>query len=318
LRRLFARLGYARAGSVIWTEDDFGFEEDDDLVLALAHAFARQALRALAGGPLRGYVTREDALPLVRGRWRIGDQLTRRGGQPLPVEVSFDDYVEDIVENQVLLSAATRLLRLPGVPADVLGALRRILRVLDGVSVILIGAPVPVVRAERRNARYSSALALASLVLWGRRLSSASAQLSRRGSWSTCGRCSRTSCRLPCVRLSSRTGASSSLSARRRSTWGGGAVKIAPDLVWLVDGEVRACIDVKYKVEKYGQYPNADLYQMAAYCRRFGLGEGHLVYAAGESEERQIEVIDGPLINQHALDLSRSMAAVVHQLSSFV
>ena len=98
----------------------------------------------------------------------------------------------------------------------------------------------------------------------------------------------------------------------------GGTVKIAPDLVWLVDGEVRACIDVKYKVEKHGQYPNADLYQTAAYCRRFGLGEGHLVYAAGESEERQIEVIDGPLINQHALDLSRSMAAVGHQSSSFV
>ncbi len=165
--RLFAMLGYARAGSGIWTEDDFGLEEDEDLVPALAHAFVRQASRALAGGPLRGYVTREDALPLVRGRWRIGDQLTRRGGQPLPVEVSFDDYVEDIAENQVLLTAATRLLRLPGVPADVLGALRRIVRVLDGVSVIPVGAPVPVVRTDRRNQRYSSALVLASLVLSG-------------------------------------------------------------------------------------------------------------------------------------------------------
>ncbi|WP_181435898.1 hypothetical protein [Curtobacterium sp. MCSS17_006] len=113
VRRLFVMLGYARAGSAIWTEDDFGFDEDEDLVPALAHAFVQQASRALAGGPLRGYVTREDALPLVRGRWRIGDQLTRRGGQPLPVEVSFDDYVEDIAENQVLLTAATRLLRLP-------------------------------------------------------------------------------------------------------------------------------------------------------------------------------------------------------------
>ncbi|MBT1585761.1 McrC family protein [Curtobacterium flaccumfaciens pv. flaccumfaciens] len=121
----------------------------------------------MAGGPLRGYVTREDALPLVRGRWRIGDQLTRRGGQPLPVEVSFDDYVEDIAENQVLLTAATRLLRLPGVPADVLGRLQRIIRVLGEVSAIPVGAPVPSVRMDRRDARYSSALALASLVLSG-------------------------------------------------------------------------------------------------------------------------------------------------------
>ncbi len=41
-------------------------------------------------------------------------------------------------------------------------------------------------------------------------------------------------------------------------------VKIAPDLVWLVDGKVRACIDVKYEAERHGQYPNADLYQMSA------------------------------------------------------
>ncbi|MFL0389950.1 hypothetical protein [Curtobacterium sp. 179-B 9B NHS] len=49
VRRLFAMLGYARARSVSWTEDDFGFEEDEDLVPALAHAFVRQASRALAG-----------------------------------------------------------------------------------------------------------------------------------------------------------------------------------------------------------------------------------------------------------------------------
>ncbi len=97
-----------------------------------------------------------------------------------------------------------------------------------------------------------------------------------------------------------------------------GTVKIAPDLVWVVDGEVRACIDVKYKVEKHGQYPNADLYQIAAYCRRFGLRKGHLVYAAGESEARRIQVVDGPVVEQHALDFSRPMVAVADQLSSFV
>lgn len=112
-------------------------------------------------------MTREDALPLVRGRWRIGDQMTRRGGQPLPVEVSFDDYVEDIAENQLVLTGAARLLRLPGVPDDVLSRLRRVVRVLDGVTVIPVGAPVPVVRTDRRNARHSSVLPLASLVLSG-------------------------------------------------------------------------------------------------------------------------------------------------------
>ncbi|MCA5924858.1 McrC family protein [Curtobacterium oceanosedimentum] len=319
VRRLFAMLGYGRAGSAIWTDDDFGFYEDDELVPAFAHAFVRQASRALAGGPLRGYVTREEALPLVRGRWRIGDQLTRRGGQPLPVEVLFDGYLEDIPENQVLLTAATRLLRLPGVPADVLGALRRLVRVLvrvlDGVSAIPVG--VPVVRADRRNARYSSALALASLVLSGSSIEQRAGTVVASGflvdMWSVFEEFVSAA-----LREAFKPYGGVLVSQYQSTLDVEGTVKIAPDLLWLVDGVVRACIDVKYKVEKHGQYPNADLYQIAAYCRRLGLGEGHLVYAAGESEARQIEVIDGPLINRHALDLSRSMAAVAQQISSFV
>ncbi|PZE88871.1 hypothetical protein DEI95_14705 [Curtobacterium sp. MCBD17_008] len=54
VRRLFSMLGYARAGSAIWEDEDFCFAADEDFVPALAHAFERQASRALAGGALRG------------------------------------------------------------------------------------------------------------------------------------------------------------------------------------------------------------------------------------------------------------------------
>ncbi|WP_288467339.1 McrC family protein [uncultured Curtobacterium sp.] len=317
VRRLFAMLGYARAGSAIWEDENFGFAADEDLVPALAHAFERQAARALAGGPLRGYVTREDALPLVRGRWRIGDQFTRRGGQPLPVEVSFDDYVENIAENQLVLTAAARLLRLPGVPDDVVSRLRRVVRVLDGVTVIPVGAPVPVVQTDRRNARYSAVLPLASLVLSGASIEQRAGSHIGAGflvdMWSVFEDFVTASLREAFRPYGGELVAqySSTLDVE-------GTVKIAPDLVWLVDGEVRACIDVKYKVEKHGQYPNADLYQMTAYCRRFGLGEGHLVYAAGDDEPRVVVVIDGPAVRQHALDLDRSVDHIVIQLASLL
>lgn len=305
VRRLFAMLGYARAGSAIWEDEDFGFAADEDLVPALAYTFERQALRALAGGALRGYVTRDDALPLVRGRWRIGDQLTRRGGQPLPVEVSFDDYVEDIAENQLVLTAATRLLRLPGVPADVVGRLRRLMRVLDGVTVIPVGAPVPAVRSDRRNTRYSAVLPLASLVLSGASIEQRAGSLVGAGflvdMWSVFE-----DFVTAALREAFRT-YGGELVAQYASTLDvEGTVKIAPDLVWLVDGVVRACIDVKYKVEKHGQYPNADLYQMAAYCRRFGLGEGWLLYAAGDLGSGHIDVVQGPRIRRAALSLNAS------------
>ncbi|MGL3198224.1 MULTISPECIES: McrC family protein [Curtobacterium] len=315
VRRLFAMLGYARAGSAIWEDEDFGFAADEDLVPALAHAFERQASRALAGGALRGYVTRDDALPLVRGRWRIGDQLTRRGGQPLPVEVSFDDYVEDIAENQLVLTAATRLLRLPGVPADVVGRLRRVVRVLDGVMVIPVGAPAPVVRPDRRNARYSALLPLASLVLAGASIEQRAGSLVGAGflvdMWSVFE-----DFVTAALREAFKPHGGEIVAQYASTLDVEGAVKIAPDLVWLVDGEVRACIDVKYKVETHGQYPNTDLYQMAAYCRRFGLSGGYLVYAAGESEARQVRVVDGPIVQQHALDLDRSTLHIAGQLSS--
>lgn len=316
VRRLFAMLGYARAGSAIWEDEDFGFAADDDLVPALAHAFERQASRALAGGALRGYVTRDDALPLVRGRWRIGDQLTRRGGQPLPVEVSFDDYVEDIAENQLVLTAAIRLLRLPGVPADVVGRLRRVVRVLDGVTVIPVGAPVPVVRVDRRNARYSAVLPLASLVLSGASIEQRAGSLVGAGflvdMWSVFE-----DFVTAALREAFRP-YGGELVAQYASTLDvEGTVKIAPDLVWLVNGQVRACIDVKYKVEKHGQYPNADLYQMAAYCRRFGLGAGWLMYADGSELTESVHIVEGPNVTRTFMALDVHGAELVAQSERF-
>ena len=48
-------------------------------------------------------------------------------------------------------------------------------------------------------------------------------------------------------------------------------VAIRPDLVWYQDGEPAAVIDAKYKAEKPAGFPDADLYQMLAYCTALGL-----------------------------------------------
>lgn len=65
----------------------------------------------------------------------------------------------------------------------------------------------------------------------------------------------------------------------------GGTVKMNPDLVWYRGGEALAVIDAKYKSEKVAGYPNADLYQMLAYCTALGLPVGHLVYAKGNEAD---------------------------------
>ena len=63
-------------------------------------------------------------------------------------------------------------------------------------------------------------------------------------------------------------------------------------------------IDAKYKAEKPSGYPNADLYQLLAYCTVLGLRIGHLVYAAGNEEPaRHVVRQAGIEIVCHALNL---------------
>ena len=56
-------------------------------------------------------------------------------------------------------------------------------------------------------------------------------------------------------------------------------VPVRPDFVWLTQGHARIVVDAKYKAEKPTGFPQADLYQMFAYCTVLGLPEGDLVYA---------------------------------------
>ena len=83
LSRLLFLLGYAANPG--FRPDDVAGVEDTDLFAALGESLARQGLRALERGALSGYVHVEEALRTVRGRIRVGDQMTRRPGMLLPL-----------------------------------------------------------------------------------------------------------------------------------------------------------------------------------------------------------------------------------------
>lgn len=102
---------------------------------------------------------------MVRGRIRMADQWRRHYTLPLPVEIRFDDYTVDIPENQILLAAAGRLMRLPGVPASTRALLRHLAMRLDGVSRVVPGHSLPAWTPTRLNARHHTALGLAELIL---------------------------------------------------------------------------------------------------------------------------------------------------------
>ncbi len=175
IARLVFLMGYAR-NPQFWRDDLVSLEGDADLPEALAHTLVVLAARALDQGVLKGYVTVDESLPVLRGRLREADQI-RRFGVGLPLEVRFDDYSVDIAENRILLAAIIRCLRMPSVSARTRTRLHRLRVQLADVSVMGrgsaggVGAGVsgrPAWTPSRLNARYVPSLVVAEMILDGR------------------------------------------------------------------------------------------------------------------------------------------------------
>lgn len=313
LNRLVFMLGYAKDPG-IWRNDLVDLSGDEELLPALAEAFSPIALGAVEQGLLQGYRTVSEPLPVLRGRVLAGEQMTRLYGLPVPVAVEYDDFTVDIAENQLLLMALQRLLPVPRVTVQAGRRLQRLRRILADVSAPPRGAGLPSWRRSRLNVRYHSALALAQIVLASESFEHHVGNLRVTGytfdmwrvfedfvtaalSESLRGYGGRSVCQK-----------SLSLDVRRRVT-------MKPDLVWESGGSTLAVVDAKYKAERPEGFPNADLYQMLAYCTVLGLAEGHLVYAKGnEPVDRHTVEGSGVVIHCHALDLSEPPDKLLRQV----
>lgn len=299
--RLLFLLGYA-TDEVKWSDEPVEAAARPDLLPAVAGAFARSAGRALRPGTLLGYRDVEETLPLLRGRLRAAAQLRRRPGLALPLEVTYDDHTPDIPENRILLGAVHRLLRTPGVAPVTRAALHGLVSRLDGVTAPVPGAPLPRWTPTRLNQRYQQALGLAGLVLSG---SSYELESGRRVSvdgmlvtmWrvyeSFLGQALGEALRQRVGGRPQTPDLSHFLDTARRHP-------LKPDLVHHLSGPV-VIADAKYKPER----ERGDLYQMLAYCLRFGLSDGHLVYVSGAEDTVHVPVASATVrLHRHVLDIT--------------
>ena len=131
----------------------------------IAGAFTRHAERVMQQGLVQGYHQLEESMLGVRGRVAIGRQLARRPGLPLPIEVTYDDYTVDVIENQLLAGAGRVLLRMPNLPPLLRTRLRRLEYRLIDVTPARPTPHTPDLAWTRLNERYRSATALARLIL---------------------------------------------------------------------------------------------------------------------------------------------------------
>jgi 5-methylcytosine-specific restriction enzyme subunit McrC len=98
----------------------------------------------------------------------------------------------------------------------------------------------------------------------------------------------------------------------------GGGVPMRPDVVHLAGGRAQAVFDAKYKIEtEHRGVPNADVYQMLAYCTALRLDRGYLIYAKGQGEALAHRIVNtDPAIEiiQYPLDLADSATGLLTQM----
>lgn len=252
-------------------------DEESDLSAVLARLFCAEATSALAGGPLRGYRTEDQTLPVLRGRVRLRDQYLRQFGQLVPLEVTVGEWTVDTDENRLIRSAALVLLQQPGLSRAVELDLRRIDRILTDATPLTPGEPATPWAPTRINARLHNLLGLSELVLRHGGVENDPGETPVHGFW------------LNMATLFERLLAR--LLEEADPLWSQpkgdpldlrGELQFRPDFLREDGSGVTAVADAKYKLlGDAGKPSNADIYQLVTYCARLGLTTGHLLYADG-------------------------------------
>ena len=311
--RQLLRLAY-HIDKIRFRESDFDFLEETALPDFLARQLVRDARGAFAQGLLHGYRTEEEALYTVRGRIRFDDQVRRRFGVPLPVEVRYDEFTDDILANRLVKATAMRLGAMRLRSLDARRGLGEVAAMLDNVSYQEFPPNnVPEVPFDRLNAHYEQVVKIARLILRRRAISA------NRGAVRASGflvEMNEFFQEFVTVALREELGVSKDLFGERNvcTLDEEGRIGLRPDLVWRDAGAFVFVGDAKYKRISDERIPNADLYQLLAYTTALDLPGGLLVYAEDEDERGSATYTvrnAGKRLEVVALDLSGTLEDVL-------
>ncbi len=311
IARVLFLVSYAMGAFELREMDRFDFRDAPTLVEALARALASVARRAFTRGLLRGYRTQEEALPTVRGRIRFDEQLRRRFGVPLPVDVRYDEFTDDITANRLVKAAAVRLGRMRIRTRRSRDGLQRIVASLENVSLVEFAAhAVPEVSFDRLNEHYREVVALSRIILQHTSFEADRGHIRATGFLMDMNEVFQDFVTLAlreALGVSARTFRSDH-GIPRVALDEAGRVRLKPDLSWW-DGRVCMFVgDAKYKRITDDRIPNADLYQLLAYAVALNLPAGLLIYAQGEAElAAHVVRHAGTRLQIAVLDLSGTM-----------
>lgn len=308
--RVFFLLGYAH--KIRFATETTTLAAREGIVEPFVTAFLNALQRALRRGLPMSYVSREEALPTIRGRVRFADQLRRRYNLPLPVEVGYDDYTVDTEANRLVKAALRRIERLRLRNAHLRRRTAEALAVFEGVSDVSFDPRrLPKFNYTRLDERYRPVLELAALLVRNTSVelhpgaASTSSILFNMNDvfedfvWAAIGDELR-SILPPGYRW--RQGKSIALDEDR-------SVRPEPDLSLWRGSQCVFVGDAKYKETEQGEA--GDIYQLLAYCSATGLAEGLLLYAekpSGPSVHRVVR--RGPHLRVETVDVTEPLDQV--------
>jgi len=319
------KLGVAHLMFLLGYAKDPGFRPESvtaetygDLWPAMAHSLVASVERALTVGLLQGYRTEQEALLTVRGRIAFEEQLRRRPGYVVPIEVRYDEFSPDIAENQILLAAIHLMLGVPRLQPETRRRLLHLAARFTGVSRLLPGTPAPRWQPTRLNDRYQSALGLAEVLLRNSstRVTATGVEMSAFVvvMWKVfedfvtaalmdalADRPGHLEPQLPAYLTGD--GDWSRGMTGKGANEPHGDVSMSVDVVHLdQNGTPNVVFDAKYKLaSSTGEYANADHYQMLAYCTALQVPVAWLIYAGGGKDVRrkvknaEVEVVASPI-----------------------
>ena len=304
-----------------WRRDSFELARDDDILEGIAFAFAHHTRQAIRRGLVQGYRREEDALNTVRGHIRFGDQIRRRFDIPLPIEVAFDEFTEDIEKNRLLKTAIHRLghtfIRSKAARQDV----RRLRPAFTtvGLGSYRRGA-LPEIRYTRLDEHYRPAVELARLIIENSSLELLHDKVVGAAFLIDMNKvferflyvALREALGLPERQWKHEEGLT--LDEGRR-------IPMKPDLSWWSVGAAKNGSrplfvgDAKYKKTDPQGFEHADIYQMLAYCTAADLPSGLLIYAAGEDKPGAYKIKHtGKTIEVASLDLRGTPEAILDEV----
>lgn len=262
-------------------------DQSTDLVEAIVQLF-RQAVRQATGrGLLQGYQTREETLNVVRGRIRIEEQLRRRFGIAVPIEVRYDEFTPDIEPNRLLKAAVRRLAWLPQRSRNT----RRLLSVMRAVfanvsTVEYRPTHLPEVPVNPLNAHYQPALALARLILRSGAVELAAGKVQSVSFLIDMNKVFEDFVVVALRESLGLTPYAFPQGARGRPLWldKDRKVRLEPDISWWQDNRCVFVGDAKYKRTTVHGAQTHDIYQTLAYALAAGLPSALLIYAHDDQD----------------------------------